>query len=370
MKIKLARGLPPFSVMKKLIPEMHKAMDQALNKDPVSFLQYGHFAGYEPLRKFMAKKFNVDAKRVIVGNGSMDTFNLFLLFLKDVQHLKNYIYSEKVYDRPIKIAESLNLNIQSVGLSEDGINTEDLHSTLQKTEGMGVVYSIPWFDNPTGIIHTQNNKQEVLDLVAKKGWYLIRDGAYLDLDYHNPVVNPEVPENVIQTFTFSKTISAGTRVGGIIIPESLSDQFIDFIISWRLCPTLPSQMAIYNLLESGIWEKHMKEVVLPDGKKRTEYFNSLMDNYLPESKKRNIYGGHFWGGRIDGVTLDNWNNFKDILDTKYDIQIPEPDGFMPFSKPEERVGFVRIPLFIEEEGIRDPLKQIVEGLYHARNSVV
>jgi DNA-binding transcriptional MocR family regulator len=370
MKIKLARGLPPFSVMKKLIPDMHKALEKSLKKEPVSFLQYGHFAGYEPLRKLMAKKFNVDHKRVIVGNGSMDTFNLFLLFLKQAKSLKNYIYSEMVYDRPIKIAESLDLNIQFAGLHEEGINTEDLKNALDKVDGMGVVYSIPWFDNPTGIIHSQKNKQEVLDLVEKKGWYLIRDGAYLDLDYHNPVVNPEVPENVIQTFTFSKTISAGTRVGGIIIPESLSESFTDFVISWRLCPALPSQMAIYNLLESGVWEKHMKDVVLPDGKKRTEYFNGLMDTYLPESKKRNIYGGHFWGGRIDGITLDNWKEFKDILNNKYDIQVPEPNGFMPFSKPEDCVGFIRIPLFIEEEGIDDPLKQIVEGIYHARKEVL
>ncbi|MBT4937340.1 aminotransferase class I/II-fold pyridoxal phosphate-dependent enzyme [Candidatus Peregrinibacteria bacterium] len=369
MKIKLARGLPPLSVMKKLIPDISLAMKKSLDSDPKSFLQYGHFAGYQPLREIMAKKFKVSANRVIVGNSSMDTLNLFLLFLKQTQELKNYIYTEAVYDRPLKIAEALHMNIQSVHLKEDGVDLENLKDTLEKTDDLGVVYSIPWFDNPTGIQHTEANREDVADIVKKKGWYLIRDGAYIDLDYHNTPIIPEVCDNVIQTFTFSKTISAGMHVGGIIIPESLSESFIDFITSWRLSPVLPTQMAVCELISSGIWEKHMQEVVIPDGKKRTEYFNKLMDEFLPESKKRDIMGGHFWGGRIEGITLENWDEFVRIADEEYDVHIPDPKGFMPLSKPEDRVGFIRIPLFMEEDGLDDPLRQIVEGVYSARERV-
>lgn len=370
MKIKLSRGLPPLSVMKKLIPSIELAMKKSLDTDPKSFLQYGHFAGYEPLREVMAKKFNVSVNRVIVGNSSMDTLNLFLLFLKQSHKLENYIYTQAVYDRPLKIAEALGVNIQSVGLKEDGVDLENLQNTLDKTAGLGALYSIPWFDNPTGIQHTEKNREAVQNILEKKGWYLIRDGAYIDLDYHENPIIPEVCDNVIQTFTFSKTISAGMHVGGIIIPESMSESFIDFITSWRLSPVLPTQMAVYELVSSGVWEKHMQEAVIPDGKKRTEYFNALMDEFLPESKKRDIRGGHFWGGRIEGVTLENWDEFVRIADEEYNVHIPDLEGFMPLLSPEDRVGFIRVPLFIEEEGLDDPLRQVVKAIYHARKRVV
>ncbi len=368
--IKLARGLPPLSIMQSLAPELMKGMQQGLERDSLAFLQYGHFAGYEPLRKYIAEMYGVETKRVFIGNGSMDTLNIFLTFLQSKQGLAHYACGKEVYDRPLVIAKSMGLELKGIDLTEAGLDPDALVEYVGAHNGNGVIYTIPWFDNPSGINHSAGNMEAVRRIADEKGWLVIRDGAYLALSYFETKSAPTVAENVIQTFSWSKTISAGCHTGGIIVPTELSDAFLAFISSWRLSPVMPTQMAAHEIIASGAWQQHMDEVLLPDGKKRVTHFNELMQKYLPESQKREILGGHFWGGKIEGITLDNWDEFVRIADTEGGVQIPHHSGFMPLSPPEESVGYIRIPIFIEDDDIADPLEQVLSAIANARNTVL
>ncbi len=367
--IKLARGLPPLSIMQYLAPVLLESMQKSLEKDSLSFLQYGHFAGYEPLREYVAEKYGVEKKRVFIGNGSMDTLNIFLTMLKASHGLEHFACGKEVYDRPLIIAKALGLNPKGVDMLESGLELTALTTLMEAQQGKGVIYTIPWFDNPSGIDHSQENREQIAALAERNNWYAIRDGAYLELSYFEEKEVPKVPEHVIQTFSWSKTISAGCHTGGIIIPSELADEFLHFISSWRLSPVTPTHLAAYELISSGAWQKHMKETLLPDGRERVTHFNELMEKFLPESKKREISGGHFWGGKIEGLTLENWDEFLQIAEAEGGVQIPNHGGFMPLSPPEESVGYVRIPIFMEDADIADPLKQVISAIAHARDKV-
>lgn len=368
-KLLLARGLPPISIMSHLKEAMLTSLRAAAEKDQNSFLQYSNFAGFEPLRSHIAQRFGVNNQRVFVGNGSMDTLNTFLLYLRTHAALAGYICGKEVYDRPLVIAKSLGLNPQGVDITSEGLNIPQTEALIKQRGGKGVVYTIPWFDNPSGILHSEANKAELQWIADSHGWYVIRDGAYLDLSYFGAFPYPSVPENVIQTFSFSKTISAAWHTGGIIVPELHAAPFLAFLSSWRLSPVLPTQMASYDLLYSGAHLEHMEKVLLPDGKNRVEHFNALMTQYLAESKRHEIRGGHFWGGKIARINEHNWESFVRIADEKYDVQIPHHSGFMPLSPPEESVGYIRIPLFLEDPEVADPLDRIVQAIANARAEV-
>jgi DNA-binding transcriptional MocR family regulator len=368
-KIVLARGLPPLSVMSKLHTPMLDALGEAAKKDEASFLQYGHFGGYQPLREHIAGLFGVQPERVFVGNGSMDTLNIFLVYLQQACGLGTFVCADEVYDRPIVIAKSLGLRPQSVGMTPEGPDLGQAEAVINERGGMGAMYTIPWFDNPSGIVHSQANKAGLDHLAEKHGWLVIRDGAYLDLSYHKRLAYPQVGDQTIQTFSFSKTVSAAWHTGGIIVPHQHAAPFLAFLSSWRLSPVLPTQMATYELIASGAHQKHMETTVLPDGRRRTEHFNALMAKHLPESQRHEITGGHFWGGKIQGITEQNWDAFVRTADQDHGVQIPHHSGFMPLSQPHESVGYIRIPLFFEDPEIDDPLSRIVEAIAGARAAV-
>ena len=118
----LARGLPPISVMRKLSQDILRAYEMVLKKeDESAFLQYGHFAGYEPLREKVAERFSVEKKRVFISNGSMDALHHFLSFLKTRGEIGAYLAGKEVYDRPLAIAKALGLNPQSISMTEEGL---------------------------------------------------------------------------------------------------------------------------------------------------------------------------------------------------------------------------------------------------------
>jgi DNA-binding transcriptional MocR family regulator len=368
--IALARGVPPLSVMKQLKPAMMQALNNLSETDEKDFLQYGHFAGYEPLRETMAQRFGVSKNRVFIGNGSMDTLHLFLLFLQTRNKIGAYLCGKEVYDRPVVIAKALGLNPKPLIVNEDGVDLDRLKSSITAANTPGVLYTIPWFDNPSGVSHSSENMTKAAQIAAENDWFVIRDGAYIELAYQNAVPIEPVLDNVIQTFSWSKMITAANHTGGIIIPEQYSADFLHFISSWRLSPVLPTQMVTWQLIESGELQNHLENVIIPDGKRRTEHFNALMDQYLPESKRRDITGGHFWGGKIHGLTEQNWDRFSQVAEEEYGLKIPHYAGFMPLCEHSESAGYIRIPLFTEDAEIQDPLRQIVTGIAAARDAVV
>ena len=364
----LARGLPPISVMRKLSQDVLRAYETVLKEDESAFLQYGHFAGYEPLREKVAERFSVEKKRVFISNGSMDALHHFLLFLKTRGEIGAYLAGKEVYDRPLAIAKALGLNPQSISMTEEGLDISEVQEKMETLSEKGILYTIPWYDNPSGLLHSEQNMKALSEVAKHNEWFVVRDGAYVELSYFEPVAPLPVEDHVLQTFSWSKTINAASHTGGIIIPERYVDDFLFFLSSWRLSPVLPTQAVAFQLIQSGAWNRYLQEELLPDGRKRVSQFNELMDQYLPESKQRDIRGGHFWGGKIAGITLENWSRFVDIAKEQFGLHIPHHGGFLPLSSPEESVGYIRIPIFSEDPDIPDILERIVSGIAGARSA--
>jgi DNA-binding transcriptional MocR family regulator len=369
--IQLARGLPPLSVMEHLKEPLIDAYKEGMRERTKDMLQYGHFMGYEPLRDRQAEKFGVDKERVVIGNGSMDTLNHYLLWLKGMGKLDHVVAGEEVYDRPLGTAtQALELQKHGIPMTEEGLDVLSLEQVLLELEGGVVVYVVEDWDNPSGIHHSPSNRKEVEEVVRKHGCILVRDGAYSDLGYLERSAPQPVPENVIQTFSWSKVISAGHHTGGIIIPSSDADSFKKHVSDWRLSPVLPTQVQADILLGNGTIDRHLESVVLPDGENRVTRFNELMKNHLPESQRHQITGGHFWGGHIKGLHTENWDTFKDVALEEHHLAIPDAKGFKPFSSRDNWAGYVRIPLFIEQAGVEEPLRRIVVGIRAARDAVI
>ena len=86
--------------------------------------------------------------------------------------------------------------------------------------------------------------------------------------------------------------------GGIIIPERYVDDFLfPQFLAIKSCG-VSTQAVAFQLIKSGAWNRYLQEELLPDGRNEVSQFNELMDQYLPESKQRDIRGGHFGEERL------------------------------------------------------------------------
>src|SRR5687767_11428191 len=67
--IALTRGVPDPEVLPA--QQLAECFAAIITQDPIGTLQYGHFAGYTPLRKLLAEQYGVSEDEIFVSNGSL-----------------------------------------------------------------------------------------------------------------------------------------------------------------------------------------------------------------------------------------------------------------------------------------------------------
>ena len=161
----------------------------------------------------------------------------------------------------LQLLESLGLRMLEVpATSGRGISLEALRFALESHKVRACVV-ITNFSNPLGGLMPEENKQELVRLLAKHGVALIEDDINGDLSHNEP--RPSVARardpNVILCSSFSKTLAPGYRIGwvaaGALHEEIERLQFISSVAT-----ASPTQMAIAEFLENGGYERHLRAV--------------------------------------------------------------------------------------------------------------
>ncbi|HET7770629.1 MAG TPA: aminotransferase class I/II-fold pyridoxal phosphate-dependent enzyme, partial [Chloroflexota bacterium] len=120
--IALTRGVPDPEVLPaKQLAECFSAI---LTADPVGTLQYGHFAGYTPLRQLLAEQYGVAEEEVFVSNGSLQLMDFlashFVRFGNAPQD--TVLVEQPSYDRAIGAFRRRGAKVIGIPLENDGLD--------------------------------------------------------------------------------------------------------------------------------------------------------------------------------------------------------------------------------------------------------
>lgn len=178
-----------------------------------------------------------------------------------------------------------------VGIKSDdcGIDISDLEENLKKLKDAGehykFIYTIPDFQNPSGVTWTAERRQKLVELAAKYDLIVIDDSPYKELRFEGerpPALhNLDKSGNVITLRSFSKTLAPGLRLGWVIAnPEiikklALAKQSID------LCASTLIQLMGAEFIKRGKMQEQVKKVIDLYRVKRDAMLNAL-DKYMPK----------------------------------------------------------------------------------------
>lgn len=296
--ISFAGGMPnPISFPNK---ELKKAYSFVMDNNYKTALQYANTQGYIELRKIIAQRYktkeniNLEADDILIINGAQQGFDMIsAVVLNDND---NVIVEAPAFLAAIQTFNLYNAKIHSIEISNEGINLYELKNILKRYKSK-LFYTIPNFQNPTGLTYNNSTRKIIADMIKKTNTILIEDNPYGALRFKGE--NQEsffnlLDEQVILMGSFSKTISPGIRVGWL---ASKNKEFIKKAIEYKqildVHTSMPDQMAIAQYINNTNFDMHIEKIRKLYHKQCNAMINAIEKYFPKEVKYTKPEGGMF-----------------------------------------------------------------------------
>ena len=105
-------------------------------------------------------------------------------------------------------------------MDQHGIIPNDLLRRINYSQKKNILYSIPCFQNPTGVLMSKDRRKEILRICEKEQLPIIEDDIYRELWMDElpppPLKSMDKYGHVLYIGSLSKTLSPGLRIGWIM----------------------------------------------------------------------------------------------------------------------------------------------------------
>jgi 2-aminoadipate transaminase len=157
--ISFASGLPDPCVFPQ--EALRTLADDVITRDGRAALQYGAAEGYPPLRAIVAdllaqRGFSVTSNQVLITTGSQQALDLVARVLLDPKDL--VVIESPTYLAAIQLFNSAEVDYQTVPMDADGMVVDSMALALN---GAKLLYTLPNFQNPTGLTLSANRRGEL-----------------------------------------------------------------------------------------------------------------------------------------------------------------------------------------------------------------
>lgn len=324
-KIYLAGGLPdPKTYLRDVIEECaaeisRKSPEELFGNRGYDPLNYTETRGFPPLLEKLSEEVlplqdvDLDPKtQLMTTTGGQQGLDLVCdVFLDKGDHC---IVELPTYLGMLGAADRHNPNFDGVPLENDGMNLNQLENTLQENRETKFIYTVPEFQNPSGVTTSQTKREEILDLAEKYDTIIIEDSPYKELRYEGEDFDSFLSmgsERVLQISTFSKTFCPGLRTGFI---SSENKELIDKLVKYKqhndLCSPAYTQALMARVLSRGNLFQENIEKLKKNYKPKRDLMLESLEEYMPEPVEWNRpEGGLFLSVRFPEISTNVNNNF-------------------------------------------------------------
>jgi len=256
--ISFARGIPAPECLP--VEELAECARAALLRDGHTILSYGSPSGYEPLREWIAERHGVERDRVFVTNGSLQGF----VFLARRVGGGRVVVERPTYDRPLKILGDLGADVVPVAMDDEGLDPDALESVLDGGDGPAFLYTIPTFQNPSGLTLSTERRRRIVDLARDHDLLVLEDDPYslvrFEGDAEPSLFDLDGGDHVVYASSFSKTVAPGIRVGYFILEPELRRELEAASTSTYITPGLVGQATVHEFVSRGSFESNLERV--------------------------------------------------------------------------------------------------------------
>lgn len=286
--ISFAGGLPNADLFP--VEAIEKACVKVLQNNGKKALQYSSTEGDQQLREWIAKRYkdkqglNVSADNILITNGSQQALDLLgkaLLNKGDSIAIENPGYLGAI--------QSFSLyqpRMHAVSIDKNGLDVGQLAEAL-KVHKPKLIYTVPNFQNPTGLSYSQENREAVAKVVSQSDSLLVQDDPYGELRFSGKQKSnfyELLPGQTLLLGSFSKIITPSFRLGWIVAPDWLMKPLVIAKQAADLHTNYFSQQVIYQYLQDNSLDEHIEKISNYYGKQKQVMMDAI-EKYFPEDVK-------------------------------------------------------------------------------------
>lgn len=194
-------------------------------------LQYTTSIGLPRLREQVAARMTADrtpctADDIVITHGAQQGLDLVAKLMVDPGDMI-------VTENPTFLGAMLAFNpyepeYAAVHTDDDGLDTDHLEQVLRANPGAKMIYTVPDFQNPTGVTLSLERRHRLMELANRFDVIVLEDAPYRDLRYSGETLptlaSLDTEGRVVFVGSFSKILAPGLRLGWMMAPAHLLDR--------------------------------------------------------------------------------------------------------------------------------------------------
>jgi 2-aminoadipate transaminase len=218
---------------RELIPfdEMQVANQRAWDdiRETPGALDYGDAPGYPPLRDLIGRRMahvgvTADRSNILLTNGSQQAIDYLCRLMLDAGD--SIVVEGPTYLGALQVFDAYEVEYITIPVDDHGLDVDLLRERLIGMSTMPkLIYTIPTFQNPTGVTMPLDRRQALVNLARESGILILEDDPYGELwvDEPPPPALRSLDDQVAYLGTFSKTIAPGIRSGWVVTPPGFME---------------------------------------------------------------------------------------------------------------------------------------------------
>ncbi len=310
--ISFAGGLPAPELFP--VADILSATESVLRETGAPALQYGPTEGFSPLRETFAEEsrtrgIECSAEEILITTGSQQSLDLLgKVFLDPGDCI---LTESPTYLAAIQAFQSYEARFVTVPTDDKGLISEALPELIER-EKPKFLYTIPNFQNPTGVTLSAERRQTLYSIAARYGLNVVEDDPYGALRYSGtdipPVKSLDTQGIVTYLSTVSKTIAPGLRIGWTVAPKEINRKLTIAKQAADLHTSSLDQRIVHRYLADFDSNAHVERI-------RHSYRerHSMMDASLRETMPPGFAWTHPEGGMFLWVTCPEGTDTNELM---------------------------------------------------------
>lgn len=297
------------------IDEMKDICNETLSEEGSRSMQYSTSEGHIALRNLIVdimkeKGVTIDIDNILITTGSQQGLDLSAkVFIDEGDSI---LCESPTYLAAINAFKPFYPNFIDVKMDDNGLIIEELEKILELNKNIKFLYTIPDFQNPTGVTLSLERRIKLMELANKYDLIIIEDNPYSELRYEKealPILKSlDTEGRVIYVSTFSKIVCPGYRIGWVCASKEIINKYVLFKQGTDLHTNIFSQMQVARFFQKYDIKEHTKKNALIYKKKRDVMLEAIEQEFPKCIKYTKPNGGMFiW------VELPEYMNSKVLL---------------------------------------------------------